>query len=174
MVNRLLHGSIMIQYHHKLMPFAWSVFIDLSILAAIYSHKSFALTLHVIGATLAGIITIATSFPSFIKGIPPVGDPMRLHKQIGTFLYMLIVSQIILGIMWYIMRSRSKGSQCSLILKKMHKTIGYSIASVAKFQVLYILGSDTLLFWFNLIWDIILLFAVVRKKRSATKSQSYP
>lgn len=105
MLNRLLHGSSMIQYHHKLMPLTWSIFIDISILAALYSHKPFAFPVHVIGANLAGIITIVTSFASFLNGIPPVGDPMRLHKQIGTFLYMLIVTQILLGILWYIVRS---------------------------------------------------------------------
>lgn len=139
MVNRLLHGNLMMQYHHKLMPFAWSIFIDISILAAIYSHKPFAFPVHVVGAVLTGMITIATSFSSFLKGIPPVGNPMRLHKQIGTFLYMLIVSQIFIGILWYFMKSSLKKSKLSLIFKKMHKIIGYSIALVAKFQVLYIL-----------------------------------
>ena len=93
------------EYHHKLMPFAWSVFIDASILAALYSHKPYAFPLHVIGAVLTGAITIITSFSSFLNGIPPPGNPMRTHKLTGTFLYLLIMVQIIIGILWWVTRS---------------------------------------------------------------------
>jgi hypothetical protein len=107
---RLLHGAALMEYHHKLMPFAWSIFIDVSIFAALYSHKPYALTTHVIGAATTGAITIVTSFASFLKGIPSPGNPMRTHKLTGFLLYCLIATQIIIGILWWFMRTSPKGS----------------------------------------------------------------
>lgn len=105
MLSRLLHGGVFMEYHHKLMPFAWSIFIDTSILAALYSHKPYAFPAHVIGAVLTGTITIVTSFSSFLNGIPPPGNPMRAHKLTGAFLYVLILVQIIVGILSWLIRS---------------------------------------------------------------------
>lgn len=170
MSNRLLHGTSFMSYHHKIMPFAWSLLIDASILAALYSHKPHLLNFHAIGATAIGAITIITSFSSFIKGIPPVGNPMRTHKIIGSAVYLLVLVQIVLGILWRTFRSRSKGSQMSLYLEKMHKAVGYSLAFIAKFQVLYILPSSDGLFWFNLIWDLTAIILLIRAKKTKQKA----
>ena len=70
MPGRLLHGSLLMSYHHKLMPIAWSLLIDSAIFAAIYSHKPYLFGLHAIGAGAIGLTTIITSFNSLLNGIP--------------------------------------------------------------------------------------------------------
>lgn len=105
MSARLLHGSVLITYHHKLMPFAWSIFIDAAIFAAIFSHKPYFLSLHAIGAFLVGGASIVTSFQSFLKGIPTEPGTMRNHKMVGVTLYVLITLQVCIGILWWLIRS---------------------------------------------------------------------
>ena len=105
MPTRILHGSILMSYHHKLMPFAWSLFIDAAIFAAIFSHKPYFLSLHVVGAVLVGGASIVTSFQSFLKGIPTEPGMMRTHKMVGVSLYILITLQLSIGILGWVMRS---------------------------------------------------------------------
>lgn len=151
-------------YHHTLMPFAWSILIDLSIFAAIYSRKPFMFSLHAIGAFLAGFTSIATSFSSFLKGIPPPGDDMRFHKQLGSFMYLLIIVQFSLGIIWWRIRTQKNSSKWTIWMKKIHTTLGYCLALIGKVQVLNILSSEGKLFWFNLIWDTVVIFILIRTK----------
>lgn len=174
MPNRLLHGSTLMNYHHKLMPFAWSLLIDASIFAAINSNRPYFFAAHAIGAVTIGAITIITSFNSFLKGIPAAGNPMRTHKLMGSFIYLLILAQIIIGILWRLIRSSPKQSKWSLKLKKMHKTLGYSLAIVAKLQVLLILPPSGMLFWFNLIWNITSIALLIHSKRTEIKASSKP
>jgi hypothetical protein len=170
MPNRLLHGSVLMEYHHKLMPFAWSLLIDASIFAAIYSHRPFLFAGHVVGAVAIGAVSIITSFSSFLKGIPEAGNPMRTHKMIGVLIYLLIICQVMLGITWWIVRSSPKLSKWSIKLKKMHTIIGYSLAIIAKIQVLLILPASGMLFWFNLIWNLASLTLFIRSKTSKAKA----
>jgi hypothetical protein len=137
---RLLHGASLMAYHHTLMPFAWSVFIDLSIFAAIYSRKPYMFSVHAITAFLTGFVSIATSFSSFMNGIPPPGDDMRFHKQLGSFMYLLIIVQICLGIVWWRIRTLKNGSKWTIWMKKIHTTLGYCLALIGKIQVLKILS----------------------------------
>jgi cytochrome b561 len=162
------------EYHHKFMPFTWSILIDAAIFAAIYSQKPYFFALHAIGAAAIGTITIVTSFSSFLNGIPPPGNPMRTHKMVGSFLYLLIILQVIVGVLWWLIRSSPKQSELSNKLKKLHKTIGYSLAIIAKLQVLYILSPKTILFWFNLLWDLISIALLIRLKRSKNQSEARP
>lgn len=173
MPGRLLHGSVLMSYHHNLMPIAWSLLIDSAIFAAIYSHKPYLFGLHAIGAGAIGLITIVTSFNSLLNGIPQ-NNPMRTHKLLGTFLYGLIVLQILLGILWWICRSSPKRSSLSLKLKKIHKVVGYSLALLAKVQVLYMIPSTDKMFWFNLLWDIASIAFLIYSKKSRTDSESNP
>ena len=137
---RFLHGASLMAYHHTLMPFAWSVFIDLSIFAAIYSRKPYMFSVHAITAFLTGFVSIATSFSSFMNGIPPPGDDMRFHKQLGSFMYLLIIVQICLGIVWWRIRTLKNGSKWTIWMKKIHTTLGYCLALIGKIQVLKILS----------------------------------
>jgi hypothetical protein len=174
MPGRLLHtGSLLMSYHHKLMPMAWSLLIDSAIFAAIYSHKPYLFGLHAIGAGAIGLITIITSFNSLLKGIPQ-NNPMRTHKLLGAFLYGLIVFQIIVGIFSWVCRSSPKRSNLSLKLKKIHKFVGFSLSLLAKLQVLYIIPSTDKMFWFNLLWDIASIAFLIYSKKARVNSESNP
>ena len=169
MPMRLLHGGSLMGYHHTLMPFAWSIFIDLSIFAAIYTRKPYMFSVHAIGAFLVGFVSIATSFSSFLKGIPPPGSEMRFHKQLGSLMYLLIIVQICLGIVWWRIRRMKNSSKWTIWMKKIHTTLGYCLALTGKIQVLKILSPEEKLFWFNLIWDIVAIFILIRSKLAKTK-----
>lgn len=171
---RLLHGSSLMDYHHKIMPFAWCILIDASIFAALLPHRKNARYIHAFGATLVGVISIITSFSSFLRGIPAPGNPMRTHKLTGVLLYLLITSQIIVGILGWLIKSSQQKSEWSLKIKKVHQIIGYLIAIVAKLQVLWILPSSTILFWFNLFWNLITGYLFIRHKRHNVEAQSRP
>lgn len=56
----------------------------------------------------------------------------------------------------------------------MHKIVGYTVAIIAKLQVLYILPSESMLFWFNLIWNITTVISLIKAKRSKVKCGSNP
>lgn len=72
MAVRLLHGtsSFLMEYHHALMPFTWSVLSDISILFALNPQLPFSFLAHVLAAITASAITIATSLGSLLRGIP--------------------------------------------------------------------------------------------------------
>ena len=99
---------------------------------------------------------------------------MRTHKLLGAFLYGLIVLQIIVGILWWVCRSNPKRSGISLKLKKIHKVVGYSLALLAKVQVLYIIPSTNKMFWFNLLWDVASIVFLIYSKKFRTNSESNP
>jgi hypothetical protein len=56
----------------------------------------------------------------------------------------------------------------------MHKALGYTIAVIAKLQVLFILPSSGFLFWFNLLWDLITIILLIRAKKSKERCEKSP
>jgi len=130
-------------YHHKFMPFIWSIFSDISIFMAYYKYKQYTQIIHAIGGILICVISIATSLPTFLKkGIPAFDSPMRMHYIFGILLYGVMALQMILGILIRVMRYYPKSTTIILLkLNKMHKYVGLTLALLSKLQVLKILPT---------------------------------
>jgi hypothetical protein len=82
--------------------------------------------------------------------------------------------QIICGIISKVIRSKRSKSIHAFKFKKLHKIIGYLIAIIGKFQVLYILDASSNLYQFNIIWNIISILFLLHKKTNRVTLQSSP
>ena len=176
MTTRFLHSvatNTLIQYHHQIMPYTWTLLSDITILAAIYPQHKYTFLAHVIGAVLTCTLTIGTSFESFLRGIPESG-PFRVHKLVGSSVYFMMLLQIMLGICSKVLRSSRAKSIHTYKFKRLHKILGYIIAIVGKFQVLYILDASSILYQFNMIWNIFTILFLIHKKTSKKALESSP
>lgn len=128
-------------YHILLMPYFWSILIDIGIYLPFYVPPKYTIILHVIFTSIVSLTTMVTASQGlYLKGIPSISDSMFFHKLIGVVIFALIVMQIILGVLSKLNKSSQTMSSSQVLkLRKVHTYCGYFIVLLAKLQVLKIL-----------------------------------
>lgn len=121
-----------------MMPYLWTIAIDLSVFFALYKYKAINIYIHAVIALFVSLTTFATTFPIMIEG----NYPMR-HFIIGLIAIVLTIIQVILGII-------TKGIQLIswshpyliYYINVIHKGAGYLLIALGKVPVYLMLSLN--------------------------------
>jgi hypothetical protein len=178
MEPRLLHELVfheLLGVHKVLMPFLWSVIIDIAIFLPFRLHHKYALQAHVVmvsGITVVSFLTASIDF--FTYGMS-TSYKHHLHRTLGFVLFLVIAAQMVLGFISRKMKNSDTASASKvLLLRKMHTYFGYSIILLAKYQMLSMLKPSKLPFWFNLFWNIFSFTFFIYRKVAHSRVESKP
>ena len=81
------------------MPYLWSILIDIGVFLPFYVPPKYTVILHAICTTIVSAATLMTAGPELVlNGLPQWSDELFFHKLLGTFIFALIIMQIVLGI----------------------------------------------------------------------------
>jgi hypothetical protein len=168
--------------HINSMPFIWSIAIDITIFLAFYKYRPYAQWLHVLGGIICAALTLTTSLPTLLE-LPTLSpnDPHYYHYVIGIMLYIMMFSQIILGGLSRVFRLVSTIKSIYIYrINKVHMVLGYTLAVLAKMQVMLILNHmylediynaryeyNSLIF--NVFWNSILIVLYIWRKNTIKK-----
>ena len=130
--------------HIDLMPYLWTIIIDISIFFALFKLKAFNIYIHAAIALFVSLSTLITSFPTLVnRGIPAKENKYytQRHYIIGVIILSLIIVEVVLGaiskIMQLIRYSHPYPIYCMNIL---HKYLGYGLTILCKIQIFLILS----------------------------------
>jgi hypothetical protein len=158
MESRLLHQfspTSLRSYHIFLMPFLWSAVVDIAMLLPFYLHLRYAMITHITLMTLICIITFVTALDDLLKAGLSYQDKHFTHKMLGVLLLVAFALQITIGMVSRRAKSsNSHSTKAVLLLRRMHKYLGYSLVLIGKYSTVSILKPSHFAFWFVICWSI--------------------
>jgi hypothetical protein len=129
-----------------MMPYLWTVVIDVAIFFAIYKFKPYAVYVHALLGLFVGLTTLFTALPILInEGIPVEEDESyeQRHFIIGLVAIILILLQLLLGILSKVLQIISWSHPYLIYFSNIiHKYLGYGLIILCKVQVFLILNLD--------------------------------
>ncbi len=174
MYNRFHTNHISLMTFHKaLMPYFWSIVIDIAIFLPFLVQYKYSLIIHMVLGAIVAVTSIVTSWQSMMRGLPPSGTRMYFHKLFGMIILGLVLIQVILGLISFLIKATKKTSpHVVLYIRWAHTYIGYVIALMCKVQTINFLKGGSPLYWFNLIWDIFFILFYLQRLFTHAKIQN--
>ena len=151
MEGRLLHQfciTSLRSYHIAIMPYLWSIVVDIAIFLPFYLHIRYAMITHIVLMALICSITFITSLEDLLKSGLSYQDKHFTHKMLGILLLVAFVMQIMVGIISRkIKSSSSHNTKTVILLRKCHKYLGYLLVVIGKYSTISILKPSHFAFW---------------------------
>jgi hypothetical protein len=139
--------------HKMFMPWLWGPAASVAVFLAFFTFRKISIWLHGLFFLFATIMTLVTSIPILtFAGIVPANSTkqykyptniLNAHMIIGITCFSVVGLVTILGITTQILKFFNGRSRLLILLKKMHKILGYLILLLCKTNSL-IIAKDNL------------------------------
>lgn len=154
-----------------IMPFIWTVVINVAILFAMNKYKRVALIIHSAIGLFVALVTLILSIPLLIDhGIFNSGLDyiLKVHIKIGLAIIIIIFAQVLSGMVTSLSKVFFKEANPYVIFfsKIFHVLVGYALTILSKIQTYMFLyqKEDYKLFWILLGFEIFFLIAWLLQK----------
>jgi len=159
--------------HEEVLPYMWTVAINVGIVLAMYRHKRYTMFGHFLIGFGVAFITLLFSFPMLLNtplsSVPP---SKQIHIKVGYAIVGTIFLQVLLGCFCKLLNLCKVPSVVLYYMNKIHVVLGYLMTILCKFQVYYIIDQDHV-FWMLLAQDcLFFIFTIIKKVFFSTPLES--
>ena len=158
--------------HKMWLPWIWGPAATVAVILALFSFKKLSIWLHGIFFLFATIMTLVTSIPILtFAGIVPADSTkqykypthiLNAHMILGITCFSVVAVVTVMGITIQLLKLFNGRTSIILLLKKMHRILGYLIVLLCKSNSLIIAKGD--LFTILLIIDVCCILFVAAWK----------
>lgn len=153
------------EIHNDLLPYIWTIAINVGIFLALYRYRKYTMIGHFIIGFAVACSTLIIAMPLLVdKPIPTTPSVRKDHFLIGIAIVAAIFLEVLLGALSKLLNFCKTPSLVIYWLGKVHRYLGYALTILCKFQVYYILDSKDKMNWFLLGQDILFAILLIVRK----------